>query len=116
MNILKALRKEHARIQHQAESLVAAIAVLDGAGPRHKSDEHKAGRKKGWHMSAAAKAKIGRAQRARWKEIARRKKASALNGGDGRKKHALKGRHLSAAHKKAIREGIAKRKKLRAVA
>ena len=76
MNILKALRKEHERLQHQAESLAAAIDVLDGAG--HKSGlERKSGRKKGWTMSAEARQKIGRAQRARWKEIARRRKLHA---------------------------------------
>jgi len=63
MNILKALRKEHDRIQHQAESLAAAIEALNGAGPKRKS-----GRKKGWTMSATAKLKISRAQKARWRE------------------------------------------------
>ena len=65
MNILKALRKEHERIQHQAESLAAAIDVLDGAG--HKPGRRKSGRKRGWTMSAEARAKISRAQKARWR-------------------------------------------------
>jgi hypothetical protein len=42
---------------------------------------------------------------------------SALStNGRKRSRHTLKGRHLSAAHKKAIREGIAKSKKKKLVA
>ncbi len=40
---------------------------------------------------------------------------SALSGNsrNGRKKHALKGRHMSAAHRAAIKAGWAKRRKLK---
>jgi len=65
-DIVKMLQKERDRIQHQAESLQAAIEVLDGSG-KHRGRKPGRGRKKGWHMSPEARAKISRAQRARWR-------------------------------------------------
>jgi len=68
MDIIKALQKEHSRIQAQAESLAAAINALDGAGNK-SGPRHKSGRKKGWTMSASARRRISLAQKARWAKI-----------------------------------------------
>jgi hypothetical protein len=63
--------------------------------------------------------KLGKERQGLQKQVdAITKALIALNGemygraGRKSKKHALKGRHLSAAHRRAIREGIARRKKL----
>jgi hypothetical protein len=56
MNILNALKKEHARLAKKLESIAAAIAALGGRSVERK------GRK----MSAAARRKISATQKANW--------------------------------------------------
>jgi hypothetical protein len=63
MNILKMLEKEEKKMAGRLEGLRAAISALNGAG-----DGRKSGRRKGWTMSAEARAKISRAQKARWRK------------------------------------------------
>jgi hypothetical protein len=57
MNILNALRKEHARLENQIEKIAAAIAALSGRRT-----------KKGRKMSAAARKKISATQKANWRK------------------------------------------------
>jgi hypothetical protein len=61
MNILNALKKEHAHLAKNLERIAAAIAALGGKQKR-----------KGRKMSAAARKKISATQKANW----RKKKAS----------------------------------------
>ena len=83
MNLMKALQKEADKMENRLATLRSAISALGGGNSRNgrsrngRKKHALKGRHKGWTMSAAAKAKIGRAQRARWKEIARRKKLHA---------------------------------------
>jgi DNA-binding transcriptional regulator PaaX len=65
MNILKMLEKEEKQMAGRLEGLRAAISALNGGG---KVRDRRSGRKKGWHMSEAAKLRISRAQKARWRE------------------------------------------------
>ena len=69
MNILKALKGEELKLLKKAQAIRAAIDMLDG-----DSSGKPTGRKK-WHMSAAAKARISKAQKARW--AAKRKPGSS---------------------------------------
>ena len=58
MNILNALRKEHAHLAKKLERMAAAIAALGGRSLKRK------GRK----MSAAARGKISATQKANWRK------------------------------------------------
>ena len=58
MNILNALKKEHAHLAKKLERVAAAIAALGGRGVKRK------GRK----MSAAARRKISATQKANWRK------------------------------------------------
>ena len=58
MNILNALKKEHAHLAKKLERIAAAIAALGGRGVKRN------GRK----MSAAARRKISATQKANWKK------------------------------------------------
>ena len=60
MDILKALKGEESKLLKKAQAIRAAMEILDG-----NNSGNRTGRKK-WHMSAAAKARISRAQKARW--------------------------------------------------
>ena len=62
MDILAALKREEAKLQKQADTVRAAIRVLGGGVT---SSGKRIGRKKKV-MSAAARAKIGRAAKKRW--------------------------------------------------
>jgi DNA-binding transcriptional regulator PaaX len=64
MNVLKMLEKEEKKMADRLEGLRAAISALNGAG---KVRGRRSGRKRGWHMSEAAKLRISRAQKARWR-------------------------------------------------
>jgi len=75
MNILKALRAEEAKFLGQInaakqhlETVRAAIKLLGG------KNGSKNGRKR--HLSASARAKIAKAQRARWAKVRTAKKRS----------------------------------------
>jgi len=65
MNILAALKREEAKLQKQADTVRAAIRVLGGGVT---SSGKRIGRKK-QVMSAAARAKIGRAAKKRWAKV-----------------------------------------------
>jgi hypothetical protein len=58
MNILNALKKEHAHLAKKLERIAAAIAVLGG----------KQVKRKGRRMSAAARRKISATQKANWRK------------------------------------------------
>ena len=63
MDILKALQGEESKLLKKAQAIRAAIDTLGG-----NSSGNPTGRKK-WHMSAAARARIAKAQRARWAKV-----------------------------------------------
>jgi hypothetical protein len=76
MNILAALTQEEAKLQKQADkvrqqldALRGAMKILGGKGGSGKPT----GRKK-WVMSAAARAKISKATKARWAKFRAEKK------------------------------------------
>ena len=60
MDILQALKGEESKLLKKAQAIRAAIDTLG-----ENSSGNRTARKK-WHMSAAAKARISKAQRARW--------------------------------------------------
>ena len=60
MDILKALQGEESKLLKKAQAIRAAMEILGG-----NNSGNRTGRKK-WHMSAAARARISKAQRARW--------------------------------------------------
>ena len=64
VNILAALKSEASKLQQQLDTLNSAIKALGG----RNSVGRGVGRKK-WHMSASAKARISRAQKARWAKV-----------------------------------------------
>jgi len=72
MNIVKALHDEASKLENRLSQLRQAIAALSGRG-KHRSS--KPGPGKGHKMSAAARARIGRATKARWAKLRAEKKA-----------------------------------------
>jgi len=72
MNIIGALRQEESKLQQQLTAVKGAIAALNGGGtaavsPDHASSPNRTSGKK--TMSAAVRAKIARAAKARWAKI-----------------------------------------------
>ena len=65
MDILAALKREEAKLQKQADTVRAAIKILAG---RVAGSGKRIGRKKRV-MSAATKAKISKATKARWAKL-----------------------------------------------
>jgi hypothetical protein len=65
-NVIAVLNEERARVAHRLAALDAAIKALSGA-----EAERTRGRKGGWKMSAATKAKLSKAAKARWAKIKR---------------------------------------------
>jgi len=65
MDILAALKREEAKLQKQADTVRAAIKILAGRVARSGK---RIGRKKRV-MSAATKAKISKATKARWAKL-----------------------------------------------
>ena len=65
MNILAALKREEAKLQKQADTVRAAIKILAG---RVTGSGKRIGKKKR-NMSAAARARIGKATKARWAKL-----------------------------------------------
>jgi hypothetical protein len=66
MNILSALKSEASKLQQQLDTINAAIKILggkNGVGPGEKR-----------HVSASARAKMAKAQKARWAKIKAAKK------------------------------------------
>lgn len=68
--IVKQLKQEHDRIAQQLAGINTAIAAFSGLTGRSTP-----GRKRGT-MSAAGRARIAAAQRARWAKVKRQKKAA----------------------------------------
>jgi hypothetical protein len=77
---IKTLRRTEADLSRQLESVRSAIAALEGSaapggrrgrrrGPGRPKGSGKRGRPKGRKMSAAARAKIAAAQKARWAKL-----------------------------------------------
>ena len=64
-NVMKVLRDERMRVNERLSSLDTAIAALGGRVQK----KLKAAQKKGKKMSAATKAKIRKAAKARWAKI-----------------------------------------------
>jgi hypothetical protein len=60
-NVVRHLQQERARAQKEVERFDAALAALNG------SANHRGGRR--GHLSAAGKARIAQAQRARWAKV-----------------------------------------------
>jgi hypothetical protein len=65
MDILAALRQEEGRLQHQLKGIQGAIASLNGHSGRSANVTTTAV-KRNRTMSAAARAKISKATKARW--------------------------------------------------
>ena len=68
MDILTALREEESRLEERIAAIKRAIIALNAFVGSSMGSPRK-GRKSGWKMSAAAKAKIAKAARARWAKI-----------------------------------------------
>jgi hypothetical protein len=65
MDVLKALRAEEMKFRKQLETIQSAIKILGGSGGNRNNSGN--GRRKKHHtMSAAARARIGRATKLRW--------------------------------------------------
>jgi len=64
MNILSALKSEASKLQKQLNCINSAIGVLGGT---NSVGHGKRGKKR--HMSASARARIAKAQRARWAKV-----------------------------------------------
>ena len=67
MNILEVLKSEASKLQKQLNSINSAVEILVGKNGVSR------GRRKKWHMSASAKAKIAKAQRAPWAKVRAKK-------------------------------------------
>jgi hypothetical protein len=64
MNILSALKSEASKLQKQLNSINSAFGVLGG---KNSVGRGKPGKKR--RMSASARARIAKAQRARWAKV-----------------------------------------------
>jgi hypothetical protein len=72
MDIIGALKQEESKLQRQLKAVQGAIAVLNGTGTRAVSPAHTIsanGRGRKRTLSAAGRANIIRAAKARWKKI-----------------------------------------------
>ena len=68
MDILKALKGEESKLLKKAQAIRAAMKILGGDSSRGVEGNGRR-KKRHWHMSAAAKARISKAQRARWAKV-----------------------------------------------
>ena len=66
MNILAALKNEASKLQHQLDTVHAAIKLLGG--------KNSVGRSQKRRISASARAKMSRSQKARWAKVRASKK------------------------------------------
>jgi hypothetical protein len=64
MDILSALKSEASKLQQKLDTINAAVKMLGGKNSITRS---KGGKKR--HLSAGARARIAKAQRARWARI-----------------------------------------------
>ena len=69
MNILEALKSEASKLQEQLDTVNSAIKIL---GAKNSVTRSKRGKKR--HLSASARARIAKAQRARWAKVRAAKK------------------------------------------
>ena len=69
MDILSALKTEESKLQQQLETIHAAMRILSG---KNTVSRGKRGKKR--RMSASARARIAKAQRARWAKVKAAKK------------------------------------------
>ena len=65
MNILSALKTEASKLQQQLDTLNSAIKALGGRNNLGRGN----GRRRKRHVSAAARAKMSKAQKARWARV-----------------------------------------------
>ena len=65
MDILSALKSEASKLQQQLNRVNSAIEALGGRNSIGRPNGHRRKR----HMSASARARIAKAQRARWARI-----------------------------------------------
>ena len=70
MDILSALKNEASKLEQRLDSLNSAIKALGGKNSVSRPN----GRRKKRHMSASARARIAKAQRARWAKVRAAKK------------------------------------------
>jgi hypothetical protein len=71
MDILSALKTEASKLQHQLDTLNSAMKILGGKNSVSRGKPVKKRR-----MSASARARIAKAQRARWAKVRAAKKAA----------------------------------------
>ncbi len=72
MDIIRTLKQEESKLQGQLKAVRGAIAALNGASTRAASSTHKTsvnGRRRKRTLSAAGRANIIRAVKARWAKI-----------------------------------------------
>ena len=74
MDILAVLHDEETRLQEQIAAINRAINTLSGVGTFNGAAGSPRGRRAGWKMTAAARAKIAKAARERWAKIKAKKK------------------------------------------
>lgn len=65
------------QLKQERDRLDAAIRALEGVSKNGTGRGGRRGRRKGWKMSAEARAKIAAAQRARWAKARKAKRAVA---------------------------------------
>ena len=65
MDILSALKTEASKLEQRLDTLNSAIKALGGRNSVGRPN----GRRKKRHMSASARARIAKAQRARWAKV-----------------------------------------------
>ena len=73
MEIVSALKSEASKLQNQLNSINSAMEILGGKNSVGRPN----GRRKKRHMSASARARIAKAQRARWAKIKAAKRKNA---------------------------------------
>ena len=77
MNILAALKQEQARLQQQPKGISGAIAALNGSHPAASRAQLVGPKAVKRTMSAAARAKISKAAKARWAKFRAKKTKKA---------------------------------------
>jgi hypothetical protein len=77
MDILAALRQEEGKLQHQLKGIQIAIAALNGSHSSRATIVTDSGVTRKRTMSAAARARISRATKARWAKFRAEKSKKA---------------------------------------
>ena len=72
MDILSALKTEASKLQQKLDGLNSAMKILGGKNSVSRGN----GRRKKRHVSASARAKMAKTQRARWAKIKAAKKSA----------------------------------------